>query len=392
MLANGKRDNTIQHTDLCRRATLRLAINLQCKSGAMKNNENDLSYYGLSFFGDWKARDDGRAVHDIAVSFERAPPPCRYETTPMASKPQTEQDEIPPFDIQEIPEVMRQMLMPTAAKLLQRWFEGALNFSPTERDEANLINQEGKPYPPSMIDTTSIKISWVLKYPRAREVFERLKSPAVLTSPAANDRLRKILQPLRAPDRKLRCNDLCGGDIAELHKRFQFQFQSVDGSFKEKFKEYIRFNYEGSGSPDDLSGALGSFNFYAALNRVGFSWDASKAHIFSILVYVKDNFTFTDKEGEISQYLGHWSRKGMILVPYNMALSAANIKALPPMGTTWSVHATAVGRSDIRGNIYYPVWNPSYREWQRKHHQGGDFIIYSDSIEISFDGPIEVVL
>ncbi|WP_423393275.1 DUF6402 family protein [Burkholderia sp. LMG 21824] len=33
---------------------------------------------------------------------------------------------------------------------------------------------------------------------------------------------------------------------------------------------------------------------------------------------------------------------------------------------------------DVRvvGNVYYPVRNNSFREWQQRHRRGGDFIIF----------------
>ncbi|MGT2431136.1 DUF6402 family protein [Cupriavidus basilensis] len=32
--------------------------------------------------------------------------------------------------------------------------------------------------------------------------------------------------------------------------------------------------------------------------------------------------------------------------------------------------------------VYYPVRNRDYRKWQIKHQQGGDFIIYSDRVNV----------
>lgn len=51
---------------------------------------------------------------------------------------------------------MRKEFMPVSAKLMEKWFAGPLNYSPTTRDKIKGINQDGQPYPPSMIDTTTI--------------------------------------------------------------------------------------------------------------------------------------------------------------------------------------------------------------------------------------------
>ncbi|QVN11913.1 hypothetical protein JYG37_01525 [Burkholderia sp. LAS2] len=85
-------------------------------------------------------------------------PPAEHEKDPT----------IAPLDIQEIPGAMRRLFMPVSARLMERWFAGALNYSPTDRDEALCINQEGQPYPPDMYDMKSVKLEWVLKYPHGR--------------------------------------------------------------------------------------------------------------------------------------------------------------------------------------------------------------------------------
>ncbi|WP_257128129.1 DUF6402 family protein [Burkholderia sp. MSMB1072] len=42
------------------------------------------------------------------------------------------------------------------------------------------------------------------------------------------------------------------------------------------------------------------------------------------------------------------------------------------------------------GKVYYPVRNRSFRDWQIRHHRGGDFIIFSDYRSIMLDKPITV--
>ncbi|MGN5354419.1 DUF6402 family protein [Ralstonia sp. L16] len=41
-------------------------------------------------------------------------------------------------------------------------------------------------------------------------------------------------------------------------------------------------------------------------------------------------------------------------------------------------------------NVYYPIRNKDYRNWQLKHGQGGDFIIYSDRRSIPLAGPMVI--
>lgn len=121
-------------------------------------------------------------------------------------------------------------------------------------DELKGINQEGKPYPPDMYDTTTIK------------------------------------------------NDICRNDPQHLHQFFQFQHVEVDGTFAEKIKLKLMADAARTGVPDDLTAALGSFVIYAAIGHVRLSRDPfgtqrTTAEVTGAWVYVKDNFTFTDEPG-----------------------------------------------------------------------------------------------
>ena len=49
--------------------------------------------------------------------------------------------------------------------------------------------------------------------------------------------------------------------------------------------------------PDDLTGALGFFSFYAAIGYARFNQDGSHVTITSIMIYIKDNYTFTTDAG-----------------------------------------------------------------------------------------------
>ena len=153
-------------------------------------------YYRINFLRlGWSAnegKEGCRCVHQVALSLGRLPPenrmaplpPKRIEPKPVrkrkdagdglltilhsidrfktwrdtpdlpkqlkAEKQQSRQ--VPPFDIQQIPEAMRKEGMPISAKLMERWFAGALNYSPTDADEGAELSQDGKPYLESMVD------------------------------------------------------------------------------------------------------------------------------------------------------------------------------------------------------------------------------------------------
>jgi hypothetical protein len=353
-------------------------------------DETELTYFKSSrLFLNWKQQQGCRRVHDLGVSYSKAPPPIRFGITPETQPATDEAVRISPFDIQEIPEVMRSLDMPISAKLMERWFAGALNYSPTDGDERRLINQDGKPYPPSMFDKETVTLKWVLKHQRAKWAYDLLLDRHTLRSPVALAVLKRKLAPYSNALRSFYVNDECKDDLLEMHRRFQFQYVGVESSFMQKFKQFLERQYSERGVPDDLTGALGSFNLYVAPFHI--SIDRNVATIDSVMVYVKDNYTFTDAPDEVSQYLGHWGPKGIVIIPYNQVLSMTNLDT-NPVGEFYADSAIAVGDPRVRGSMYYPIWNKSFREWQRIHHRGGDFVILSDIKAVRLEQPIRVTL
>ncbi|MNV79927.1 hypothetical protein D3C71_1734990 [compost metagenome] len=129
---------------------------------------------------------------------------------------------------------------------------------------------------------------------------------------------------------------------------------------------------------------MGSFNLYAAVSQAWFDHKNKSAVVTHISVYVKDNFTFTDEAGHASQYLGHWSRSHVAIVPAHQTAAMVNIG--------WLDYPVAQGDVHAKDAVLYPVKNSDFRAWQRKHNQGGDFIIYTDMATLKLDTPITVAL
>ncbi|MDR5747595.1 DUF6402 family protein [Caballeronia sp. LZ029] len=389
----------------------------------------DFSYYRINkFLWRWSEQDGARIVRVAGLSMDKAPPapptPPAVTATPapalqkpdplmkmvddlykvahafsrfkawlnapdppkLAKSVRTD-PLVPSFDIQEIPAAMRKMHLPVSATLMERWFAAKLNYSPTDADETAEINQDGKPYPPDMYDTTTIRMDWVLKFARAKDKFDYLIDKAI-RSPKARDELYRKLIPYKNSVTLLDTAEICGNDTAMLHRHFSFQFTSVDGTFGQKIGLFLS-NLERSGAPDDLTGALGSFNFSVALAHARFDWDVesrrTKAEVKGIWVYVKDNFTFTDRQGDPSQYLGHWSSDGVIVVPLDAV--AATLPYVPYVESP-----VTIGNPVIKGNVYYPVHNSDFRQWAIRHRQGGDFVIYSDRRYVPVVPPITITL
>lgn len=97
--------------------------------------------------------------------------------------------------------------------------------------------------------------------------------------------------------------------------------------------------------------------------------DKTKAFVTHISVYAKDGFTFTDARKRVFQYLGHWSATGVAII------AVAEIEALANLDV-WDFPVDVDLSPDY--GILFPVKNSDFRDWQLKHNQGGDYMIYSD--------------
>ncbi|WP_254609685.1 DUF6402 family protein [Burkholderia lata] len=245
-------------------------------------------------------------IERIADTFSRFKKWLDAPDPPKQPKPAEKEKEVPPFDIQQIPDAMRKEHMPVSAKLMERWFSGELNYSATPKDQQNEINQNGELYPESMVDRTTIKLDWVLRHARAKIQYDNLINTAIY-SPRAYEVLKDILGRYSSRG-GVSPWAVSGNDIRKLHKKFQFQRAAVERSFEQKALQAVRRFPEG-GVPDDLTGALGAFNLYAAVARVTFDTENKSATVTHIVVYVRDGYSFEGPADSRSQYLGHLGGK-----------------------------------------------------------------------------------
>ncbi|WP_269112397.1 DUF6402 family protein [Burkholderia diffusa] len=101
---------------------------------------------------------------------------------------------------------------------------------------------------------------------------------------------------------------------------------------------------------------------------------------------MRDGYSFEGPMDTTSQYLGHRSRNGVIIVPEVATANLADVR--------WLDYPVVIGELAENlfrsGKVYYPVRNRSFREWQLKHRRGGDFVVYSDWKPMRLDNPITV--
>jgi hypothetical protein len=335
---------------------------------------------------------------NVRLSFDRPPPPLKGQPRAVGIRKAVETKgrfrawmdsrlaKRVGFDLQDIPETIRKLGMPVAAAMFRKWFTGELNYPRTEKDSERALNQQGLPYPDAMIDRKSISLRWVLGFARAKTVYDSFRLDAALVTTRSMEELR-IIFTRHLGKHEVLSNTECSGDIHLIHKQFQFQCAMVKGSWAQKIGQFVKREVIFRGMPDELTLVLGSFNFYAAISRMILDSDAGGRYgmVTHIYIYAKGEFNFTDPAGEASQYLGHWNRKNIAIVP----LQEASVLAAK---TRWVDHPVFSNHSYADPDVLYPVKNSDFRRWQLAHEQGGDFIIYTDKISVFLVEPIKIYL
>ncbi|MCP3021747.1 DUF6402 family protein [Cupriavidus basilensis] len=325
------------------------------------------------------------------------PPPPKPAPAPKVAEKPKPKPKVKPFDIQDIPGAMDKLGWKYSAKIMRKWFAGEMNYSTNDEDDRKAINQHGQAYPPSMVDTTTFTLDWILSYQRAKEKYDELASYEKLTTPAAWNKLIEVLR--RFPNMRYSRDEryrgaapyflhpwkLVGEDMRRFHENFQFQFVMVGSSWQEILAKGIQSSgITGTAFPNDLEGALANFSLYAAINKVYYARSTqtlARCEITEVAIYMRDTYTFYDRsDTKASQYLGHWNSTGMRAVP------AAELAARH--GADWLLRPIAGEGRLTEGNVFYPVQNKDFRKWQAEHKQGGDLLLFSNRRVIKLDRPI----
>lgn len=276
------------------------------------------------------------------------------------------------FEITEIPGAMLKMGWHKSAALLNKWFHAPKNQAMNVAQKRNGLNSDGTGmYPIDRFDKSTISLDWVQSYPRTNKAFRKLEEKLYLTTGRAEAQLVKVIYPYRG-HRHLNAIELTGGDIFKLHNNFQFQLFPVDTTALEKANQFFGAILHHS-KPDDLAGALGGFAMYAAVAEAWFKpalLGGIDVEVTKVAIYVKNPYSFYDdaKEGG-SQYLGHWNRDGICLVPEGYVAQRAN-------WGSWSNYI--IQPEGPYGRTFWPVHNSDFRRWQNAHDSGGDMVVFSD--------------
>lgn len=324
----------------------------------------------------------------------------------------------PPFELLDMPNAMEAEGFKIAARFAKRWLEGK-----AYRPEIVLEEATGKEIPQfdkEHIDSQSIQLRQLLSFPAiAARHQELLKS---LRTPKALERIKNIIKlnhlpPLRHWSGHFDTLETLGKDPQDLHQRFQFQFAPVgmvDTLLPLESKAWFRYAHNLGMS--DVSAALGNFGLYAAIGKgqveqyesrgtVCIPLKTPRVVIHDILVYARDTYSFDDA-GASSQYLGHWNKTGLVVLP-EAALGSwimkkwddargtstllPNVQIEPGQNTVppWPID---IGGRLAERQVFHPIRNRDFEVWRQKTGLGADFLIFSDMQRVTLPSPIVLSL
>jgi hypothetical protein len=335
------------------------------------------------------------------------------EATAQSTKPTRKLPK--PFDLYDIPAALKTAGFPVAAKLSQKWLD-APAYSAYGTDEPGSAKEQT--YPKDKVDTTSVSLDWLRDLPKIEERYQALlgKLNSEPARKALRDNFTNHLATHSNTSHELSTRKHCQGDWQTVHALFQFQLEAV--SMLDTMTDTMGMT--------DVTAALANFNFYAAVARADITskiynvyntptgtqrCSKSTVQVTHIWVYAKDSYSFHDS-GQSSQYLGHWNKHGVIVLPAAVAASVGMKKIADATHIArqtdrskkllnWlnsqqlELWETEVGRypMDISGNlaekdVYYPVRNRNYRNWRQVKGRGGDFLIMTEPKLLKLNQPI----
>jgi Family of unknown function (DUF6402) len=245
------------------------------------------------------------------------------------------------FPVELCPEVMRHFGLVEGRRLMETWFS---------RNPATAPYYSAPP--------VTISLDWVLKFGRAKDVYDQLIKDVIWLNDASLIEIGRMLQ------RK-------GLLQATTETRFGELWRPVTEQDDDYINQRAVIGYQGV---DDLGAALGAFDFRLVVagsvspirkyygNDVSFSL-RHEVLIEEIGVYVRDSYDF---DGD--QFLGWWT--------------------YPDNYEYWRLDTFDTGRSSRRYPYGYVlgmpfeggelITNEDFKKFRKQSHKGGDFLVYSE--------------
>ncbi|CCW29917.1 conserved hypothetical protein [Xenorhabdus nematophila F1] len=244
------------------------------------------------------------------------------------------------FYLNQIPDAMEKMGWEMAPKLMRHWFNTKPAYSFTEKIKTEYFRGRAIDIPNELVNDSIIKMEWAMKYKQPQDVMSVL-----INGWASNAGIVQLKEQLEKEGGKKELgyeNDIRGIDTFSVVNVRQF------GSKLD--------------TVDDWYGAMGNSNMKVAVK--GYVDKLNSKDVFvteQIGMYLKDTYDFVGA----NEPLGIWSKNGIL-----DKISSVDYAALYATGSWLALW--------IKYNGYVPVINDSFRKWQKKHNEGGDFIVFSD--------------
>lgn len=245
------------------------------------------------------------------------------------------------FNLIEIPDVMKSAGRNIGAKLMERWFRNPGYTIPVDWKSGNF---EASRIPGFLIDTTTVKMQWVMSFERARLPFKELKN--LMYGGGNVDSLKRskkeLFSTLKIGNKFLSYPTNFGEtkdkvNVINIHETAHLNFRAAGTQILEKARDPL----------DDLYCGLGTFAAHMAASgtvvpiKGGKSGRAThQVTIQKLGYYVRDVYDFNE-----DQPLGFWGHNKFSKLP---------------------------------GDSLFAVDNEIFRMWRLKHGRGCDFIIFSD--------------
>ena len=244
-----------------------------------------------------------------------------------------------------IPRIMTTHGWVKGAALMNRWFRGRPTRSPRY----------------AVADTSTVRMDWMLRFARAKQVYDALVTDAIWANAAAQNEIAKMLkrQAFPATGTSKPFGNLSDATQNQHKDYVNFRAFTDGGAYGSYYNGYYGYYYGYSSDiMDDLTAALGRFVFHVVVAGDVKAIAATKgaptyqATIREVGIYVRDTY---DSNG--SQPLGFWD----------------------------DAHNSVSTLNSLSGTY---VNNESFRDWRTANHRGGDFEIFTDLRRIVLARPV----
>jgi hypothetical protein len=286
------------------------------------------------------------------------------------------------FKLTDLPDIMEKKGWQVASALMRKWLNSPAYVMNGDEKGGK---KDSRKYHSNLVDTTTIKMSWVLSFPRIKQEHDKIfgskglfnATPAEYERPAARKELvSKIFHAGKFTNSKESFGNLTE-TILDINEQYQFQIHQI-GSWLFQTKTYgkaaISETFLNDPDLDDMWGAPGDFLIKIAAEGTVApkmkiidtgSRCASVVEYYEITInrigtYVRDTYDFNG-----DQYLGHWS------------------KTSAPFTRLYAIGASRGTCPDD----FVEVSNERFRAHREKTGKGGDLLIFSDILVTSLKKP-----